>query len=230
MAQMMWSTLYVMVEGQTERAFAQNLLKPHLEQFNVELRAILITTNRKLGRRGGILNYAHVKRDIERHMRGDRRSEARFTTMLDFYGLPSDFPGWAESRTQKTSAGRVNLLETALRNDLGERRFIPYIQQHEFEALLYCDLSQVAQRISGSEKSLALLAQEVQGIAPEEINEGVTTAPSKRIIQHVPLYKRLKVRVGAPAAAAIGLYTLRQNCPHFDQWVTRLESLSALPS
>lgn len=68
-------------------------------------------------------------------------------------------------------------------------------------------------------------AVEVQGIPPEEINEGTTTAPSKRIIQHVPVYERSKVRVGASAAAAIGLPVLRTKCPHFDAWLRQLEKL-----
>ena len=87
---------------------------------------------------------------------------------------------------------------------MGDSRFLPYIQLHEFEALLYCDLSQLQQRIADSERAFAALAAEVRGMEPEEIDEGATTAPSKRIINHVPIYDRLKVRVGAPAAAAIG--------------------------
>lgn len=60
----------------------------------------------------------------------------------------------------------------------------------------------------------------------EKIDEEATTAPSKRIINHVPIYDRLKVRVGAPAAAAIGLPRLRAKCPHFNAWVSRLETLA----
>lgn len=72
---------------------------------------------------------------------------------------------------------------------------------------------------------LAALAAEVGALAPEAIDEGAATAPSKRIIKHIPNYERLKVRVGAPAAAAIGLVKLRAQCPHFSDWVTRLERL-----
>lgn len=216
-----------MVEGQTERTFAEAVLKPHLVEFQLEMRAILVTTNRKLGSRSGVLRYAHVRADLERHMRQDKHSEAYFTTMIDYYGLSADFPGWGESRRESTSEGRVAVLERALREDLGDRRFIPYFQLHEFEALLYCDLSQLARRISGSEDVLDLLAREVQGASPEEVNEGDATAPSKRIIRYVPLYEKLKVRVGSSAAAAIGLPELRDNCPHFDAWVSRLERLSS---
>lgn len=223
---MAWIRLYVVVEGLTERRFAEDVLKPYLAQFEVDLRAILVTTNRKLNTRGGVINYNLVKNDLERRMREDRNPEARFTTMLDLYRLPNDFPGREEARRGTTPQERVAALETALQNDLSGQRFIPYIQLHEFEALLYCDLTQLASRISGSERGFLTLSEEVAGIAPEDINEGDATAPSKRIIRHVPLYEISKVRVGAPAAAAIGLQTLRENCPHFDSWVTQLEKLS----
>jgi hypothetical protein len=159
-------------------------------------------------------------------MRQDRQLEARFTTMIDLYALPLDFPGWGDARKKALPLDRVLTLESAFQKQLGEARFLPYIQLHEFETLLYCDLSQLTRRIDNTEKAFSTLQKEIAGLAPEEINEGDTTAPSKRIIKHVPLYERLKVRVGAPAAAAIGLHTLRANCPHFSQWVSRLEQLS----
>ena len=59
---------------------------------------------------------------------------------------------------------------------------------------------------------------------PEDIND--RAAPSKRLIDHVPRYENLKIRVGARVADAIGLPVLRKKCPHFGQWLTRLERLS----
>lgn len=222
---MPWIRLYLTVEGQTERKFAEAVLQPHLVQFEVDLRTRVVVTHRKLGNRGGVFNFAKIRDDLTRLMRQDQQPEARFTTMVDLYALPSDFPGWAKARKQNTAQQRVATLETALQEEMGDQRFLPYIQLHEFEALLYCDLSQLARRIAKTEKAFAKLQREVDGLAPEEINEGDTTAPSKRIIKHVPLYERLKVRVGAPAAAAIGLRTLRAKCPHFNEWVSRLEQL-----
>ena len=223
---MPWIRLYAIVEGKAELNFAKNLLAPHLAQFEIGLHPILLTTNRKLNTRGGVINYAKVKNDLDRRMRQDRDSDTRFTTMFDFYRLTNDFPGYADAQRCTTPQQKVVTLEAALQDDLPARRFIPYIQLHEFESLLYCDLTQLSQRIRGSERALSNLAKEVAGTAPEDINEGETTAPSKRIIRHVPLYEKLKVRVGAPAAAAIGLPTLRANCPHFDSWITQLEGLS----
>ncbi|NJL76090.1 MAG: DUF4276 family protein [Saprospiraceae bacterium] len=60
---------------------------------------------------------------------------------------------------------------------------------------------------------------------PEEINESAQTAPSKRIIQYLPNYEKQKSQVGPMIAEDIGLELLRQRCPHFNEWITKLESL-----
>jgi hypothetical protein len=222
-----WLRLYITTEGQSERKFADDVLRPHLAAFSIEVKTRVVLTNRKLGKRGGILDFEKIHGDLYRLMREDRHPEARFTTMVDLYALPPEFPGWEEARQKREPQERVAALEAAFQANLGDGRFLPYIQLHEFEALLYCDLSQLQQRIADSERAFAALAQEVRGMEPEEINEGATTAPSKRIINHVPIYDRLKVRVGAPAAAAIGLPGLRAKCPHFNTWVARLERLAS---
>ena len=224
-----WIRLYMTVEGSTEREFAETVLKPHLAQFSVGLFPRILVTNRKQNKRGGLLNFATFRNDLTRLMSQNTQADVRFTTMIDLYALPKDFPGWAEADHKNIPTDRVTTLEAALQAEFNNYRFIPYIQLHEFEALLYCDLSQLAARIEGAAKPLAELAQEVADLAPEEINEGERTAPSKRIINYLPLYDRVKVRVGAPAAAAIGLATLRQLCPHFNDWISKLERLSQSP-
>jgi hypothetical protein len=221
-----WLRLYITTEGQSERKFADDVLRPHLAAFSIDVKTRVVLINRKLGKRGGILDFDRIQGDLQRLMREDSQPEARFTTMIDLYALPPEFPGWAEARQKTEPKERVAALEAAFQAKLGDSRFLPYIQLHEFEALLYCDLSQLQQRITDSERAFAALAREVQGMEPEEINEGVTTVPSKRIINHVPIYDRLKVSVGAPAAAAIGLPGLRARCPHFNEWVGLLEMLA----
>jgi hypothetical protein len=223
---MNWLRLYITVEGQAEKAFADQALAPYLANFNIEVKPRVVLTNRKLGKHGGILDFAKIEGDLTRLMKQDSHPEARFTTMVDFYALPPEFPGWTEARTKALPQDRVTVLEEALRRQFGDARFHPYIQLHEFEALLYCDLTELQHRIANSERGIATLQQEVAGLRPEEINEGATTAPSKRIIRHLPVYERSKVRVGAAAAAAIGLPALREKCPHFNDWLSRLESLA----
>ncbi|MGD0410289.1 MAG: DUF4276 family protein [Verrucomicrobiota bacterium] len=226
---MNWLRLYVTVEGQAEREFADRALKPHLAGYSIDVRPRVTVTNRKLGKRGGDLDFAKIRGDLLRLMKQDQHPEAHFTTMVDLYALPAAFPGWADAQKKKLPLERVAVLEAALQAELGDRRFVPFIQLHEFEALLYCDLEQLQQRITGSETGVAALKREVRDLEPEEINEGPATAPSRRIIRHVPVYEWNKVRVGAPAAAAIGLPMLRKKCPHFGQWISNLERLAGNP-
>ena len=227
---MKWVRLYITVEGQSEKEFADRALKPHLAGYEVEVRSRVVLTNRKLGRRGGIFDFHKIKGDLTRLMKADQQPEARFTTMVDLYSLPAEFPGWADAKTKTRPVDRISVLEKALASELAEPRFLPFIQLHEFEALLYCDLAQLQPRIANSAAGITALRQEIGNLAPEEINEGSTTAPSKRIIRHVPIYERNKVRVGAAAAAAIGLSSLRAKCPHCGNWLTQLEALGRTPA
>ncbi|MBN3873010.1 MAG: DUF4276 family protein [Nostoc sp. JL33] len=61
-------------------------------------------------------------------------------------------------------------------------------------------------------------------LSPEHINEGATTAPSKRIIRCCLGYE--KPLHGSLIAIDIGLDTIPQQCEHFNQWLTRLENIS----
>ena len=159
-------------------------------------------------------------------MKDDANKEARFSTMIDLYALPADYPRVEGGGEKSKPLDRVLELEKPwLRNSatVGSSRPSNFI---EFEALLYCDLTQIQSRIEDCRQAIAQLRHEVASFnCPEDINEGETTAPSKRLIRHLPRYETLKVRVGAPAANAIGLPTLREKCPHFGRWLTRLEKL-----
>ena len=224
----LWTRLYINVEGQTEKEFVDKAIKPHLTRYSIDVRPRLVVTNRKLSARGGVVNFDVFRNDLARLMREDRANEAKFTTMIDLYALPKEFPGWELARTARSSPEKVSFLEDALSATFDDSRFLPYIQLHEFEALLFCNLEELARRISGSESGIISLQNEVNRLAPEDINEGATTAPSKRIIRHLPIYGKIKVRVGASAAIAIGLDQLRRMCPHFNLWLSKLESLGGV--
>ena len=138
---MTWVRLYVTAEGQSERKFAEEVLRPHLANYYIDVRARVVLTNRKLGKRGGIIDYDKIRGDLHRLMQEDQQREARFTTMIDLYALPDQFPGWTEAKKLTHPQDRIMKLEESLKADFADRRFMPYIQLHEFEALLYCDLS-----------------------------------------------------------------------------------------
>ncbi len=221
--------LNITAEGQTEQAFARTVLAPHLAAHNVFLWAILAELCRKGGQhhRGGVLRYQPFKNDIVRRLKQDRQPDARFTTMIDLYRLPTDFPEYEEARKLPDCYQRVEKLEAALKADIGSERLIPYIQLHEFEALLlsspetFAHYSQYSQMKSQIEKLSALCAKYD---TPEKIDDGEQTAPSKRIGAEIPGYT--KVAVGPIVAAAIGIPVMRAKCPHFDQWLRNLEQLA----
>lgn len=222
--------LYLFSEGATEQTFAGSMLKPHLANFGVYLHnSVLIAHARKKGRvhRGGGRKYVPIKNDILRFLRQHKAADVFFTTMIDLYAIPADFPGLADAEKLRHAPDqRVTAIEQAFAGDIGDRRFIPYVQLHEYEAYLFSRPSEFGFFYDHHEKQIAAL-QEIADAhdTPELIDDGPQTAPSKRIIAELPDYEDAKVVVGSQVAELIGLTTIREKCPHFAAWLTRLESL-----
>jgi len=219
--------LHVTVEGKTEQEFVKTILAPHLAACNVlaDARCVLTSSSARRTYRGGLVRYAVARQDIARWMARDDHPECRFTTMFDFYALPRDFPAYDEAMSLQNSYAKVKKLEDALLQDMDDRRFIPYIQLHEFEALILADPAKLDWEYLEHERPIAALEDMVRGKNPELINDGPDTAPSKRILSKIPEYD--KVTAGVSVAAHIGLPVLREKCRHFNDWLTRLEQLGA---
>lgn len=215
--------IHVLVEGQTEETFVKQVLYPHFLPLSIFLSPIVIQTRRRksgLKFRGGVNSYGRVRRDLGRLLR-DR--QARVTTMLDFYGLPEDFPGYSTLPTG-TPYDNVEHLEKALVEDFGDSRLLPYLSLHEFEALLFVQPEALGVVFEGRGDAVRALAQETaQFSSPEEIDEGPTTHPAARISARIPEYD--KVAHGPRIVQRIGLAPLRKKCPHFDRWISTLEKL-----
>jgi len=64
-------------------------------------------------------------------------------------------------------------------------------------------------------------ADVVRAGGPELVNDGRETAPSKRLARYRPGYA--KTIDGPLAIAELGLVELRRQCPHLDQWLTKLD-------
>jgi hypothetical protein len=223
--------LYFVVEGMTELRFVQNVLSPHLAQFLVNVpkpRLVLFGEHGGNVYRGGLKTYQKPRKHLTERMKEDQSHDAYFTTMFDLYALPSDFPNYAHAQQVQEPYDRVRLLEEAFANDLRDDRFIPYIQLHEFEALLFADVQQFDWEFLEHEVQIRKLKQIADKLGnPELIDNGAETAPSKRIIKEIPEYKGRKSSAGAIIAQKIGLPTLRQKCRHFHDWLARLEQLGA---
>ncbi len=220
------------VEGPTEEDFVKNILAPHLYGRGYsQVSARLVGNSRLRERRGGIRAWSAVREDILSHLKEDRASLT--TTMVDYYALPQTkgraWPGRAEAGTMpynQKAATVENALLADISGELGNAfypvRFIPFVMMHEFEGLLFSDCQAFGCGIYQPE-----LAPEFQKIrdqfeTPEHINDSPETAPSKRVEALVPNYQ--KPLLGTLAVLEIGLDAIRQECPHFNDWLTRLET------
>ena len=173
------------------------------------------------------IGFEHYKIRLKGELHDSVALNKVVTTMIDLYRLPVDFPGFHDSRGIRDPWERVSFLEDALRKDIDCPQFIPHIQLHEFEALLLAapDHFRVFYG-EGYRDAIAHLEKlSSQCGSPEEIDDGAETAPSKRIIAEIPAYEHDKAHAGPVIAESIGLSLLRKRCPHFDEWVAKLESL-----
>lgn len=222
--------LHIIAEGQTEERFVKDCLAEYLGRFQVitDVRCVKTGKDRNRVYKGGLTNYQKLKNDIVRWLREDQNSDARFTTMVDFYDLPKDFPGKESFEGLNDPYDKVEAAERAFAADIGDRRFIPYLQLHEFEALVLANPKNLGEEYFDREREIEELEAVLAGFNgnPELINSGRFTAPSKRIKVLIPEYR--KVLAGPFLAELEGLSSLREKCRHFNAWIEKLSTLSTL--
>lgn len=217
----------ILVEGQTEERFVKDVLGPTF--FNRELffhATILVTKRVKAGAnfKGGVTNFARFNNDTQRLL--NSAGGALVTTMLDYYRLPPDFPGMSSRPPNGTPLQRVTHVERAIAQHFGTpRNFLPFLALHEFEAWLFASPTELPRVMTEPHKQPQFQAIREGVGTPEEINERPQFAPSKRIEEIFPAYK--KTLHGPTTAGRIGLERIRAECPHFDAWVKRLEVFAA---
>ena len=215
------SRVYVLVEGQTEEAFLRELLVPHYACLGHYLQPIIVSTSP--GYRGGVVSYSKVKPQIVRLCKQD--PNAYVTTMFDLYALPTDFPGNGMPAYPATAAGhqKALFLEAQLTQDIGQLNFRANLLVHEYEALLFTQPSVFAQWTEDASVVNALFQAVASAGSPEDVNDSLQTAPSKRILAAMPSYQ--KTFHGPLIACDIGLDAIRQACPHFHAWLLVVEAL-----
>lgn len=212
--------LIVVCEGLTEAQFVDMVLGPALPHLRV--------TTRNLA---GHLKFERVKTFLRNTLRS--RNEPYVTTFFDLYRLDKGFPDFVAAKAVTDPLRRARRLEEALAAKIvgvaGCRpgQFLPHIQPHEFESLLFADVDELIRRNDGWSAHAEPLHKARKGASsPEHINDGAETHPSKRLGGLKPGYSK---RMDGPAVAgAIGLPKLRAECAHFDRWVKRLEKLKPL--
>lgn len=213
--------LAISVEGRTEEQFVKRVLADHLREAGVEPTPILIGRARSKSRPGGGAVSVEL---LASEMESLYWTFDAVTSLVDFYGF-------RERKDEETIDELENRLRRRIHEKIGcnpdPRRIIPYVQQYEFEALLFSDVNAFTASTRASAKSLqALRMIRTRFPTPEDINDRSETAPSKRIAGAMPGYR--KVVDGALIARETGLQVFRQECPRFSGWVERLTALGRL--
>lgn len=209
----------ILVEGQTEEVFVRDVLAPYLLQKEIYPTTKLATTKRvKSGAdfKGGITSYDRVKLDLSKLLH-DKNAQL-ITTMIDYYGLPDNFPEYAKQPSGSVYE-KVEFLEQAISDEIGSHRFLPYLSIHEFEALLFVSTVDIAEAFPESNKQFKLDAIKDRYDNPEFIN--LDSPPAKRLTKLYPQYQ--KTFHSPLIASQIGMNDIRAQCPHFDQWLNHIE-------
>lgn len=197
--------LGISVEGPTEREFVSRVLGPHLSQFNVWTRAVDMGGNVSLDKIRGILpallgNFDHV------------------STLYDFYGF------------KRRGGLTVDGLQMAISEQVTEERrhrLIPYVQLHEFEALLFAVPEYTVSALGGSDNHLSILREAVNSCgSPEAVNDSPQTSPSHRLLSIFGSAFDKKLH-GPQIILTAGLAAVRAECPRFDSWIASLQQLGA---
>lgn len=207
--------LAVSVEGQTEEEFVKRVLAVHLRGRRIESTPIVL--GRARSRVGG--GNVSVDRLVSEVVTLFGSFDA-VTTLVDFYGLKDK----GDKAVQELEVELLDGIAERVGGDWNAGKVVPYVQRHEFEGVLFSDVDAFATQIDFPRDCVAALRAVRERFAtPEDINDNYDTAPSKRIGSVIPRYdKRLH---GPILAEEIGLDRIRAECPRFDAWVTRLESL-----
>jgi hypothetical protein len=210
--------IIIVVEGETEEEFVKSSVAPYLQGFGIhDVRGV--RPNTSPGHKGGIVSYGKFRNRVDLFLKQEK--EIVVSSLIDFFRLPVSFPGYEESLKIVNPQDRVTFLENAMKDDLPDTRYIPYIQLHEFEALLFTDMRGF--EYCGFETSQLMQVRAImEGFPnPEDINNHPETAPSKRLMKIIPKYD--KVLFGNIITQENGFLQILKKCPRFTAWMQSLK-------
>ncbi len=213
--------IIVICEGQTEQEFVNKNLKPNFLPY-IDISGTLISHSK-----GGIVNWNQLKKQIENHLKSDRSSFV--TTLIDYYGIQDkhNFPNWSNLNQIKDKFNRLDQLESAMKNDIDDviqNRFIPYIQLHEFEGLLFINVEAfkiIPDILDSAINSIKEIINNHHN--PETINDNTETAPSKRLKYIIPGYN--KILHSHLIIEKTGLANIQAKALRFNNWMNLLKSI-----
>lgn len=225
----------IIVEGKTEKQFVKQVLSKYFYPQEIYLQAAEIG---KAGHKGGNAKFDRAIIDIRNFL---NYPNVFVSTMFDFYGISSKWPGKDSIDTLKNTGKALTSLKigeemnenmiAAVKKALpiGDRtasRFKPYFQVHEFEALLFSNRDILEEHLEGPVDSKYISQADFND--PEMINDNWDTRPSQRLknIFSSHSHKYSKKVAGIDLAKAIGIDIMRKNCPNFAAWLGELEALA----
>lgn len=218
--------LIFIVEGETELEFINRLLIPYLTTngINTSIQGIMITMS---GGGHGFNNIEHLKNTIRPVLH--HADEPIITTMIDHYGINSEakLPGYNNCISEMDIDIRLSKMESKLNESIQTikpyRYFIPYIQRHEMETLLFADpdngFDLEDEAIKNDVKTLCSLFDSI-----EDINCTPQGAPSMRLKKIYSDHQRKYIK-GTDAINIAELTTIDKildKCPKFKTWIENL--------
>lgn len=214
--------LVVIAEGETEESFVNDVLSPYFVSIGMYNAVQCFKTKHS---NGGMSKYSYLREDILHTL---YEKDVVVTTMIDLYRLPSDFPGFREAESMSLHEERVSFLERQIVEDIAERQgqvfdnLLPYIQLHEFEALVFSSVTGVEAIFDKNEYKHLEFKEVIEEFPnPEDINNGADTAPSVRLKKLIPGYDKVLFGIGIIKEA--GMEVLLSKCPHFRSWITKIK-------
>ena len=222
--------VFLVVEGQAEERYFKTHFAPVYYPHGVFVDVTVMPNKRGIAsrtHRGGRIGYDECVKNIRRYLRTAAHCEL-VALVYDYYGLdPSFTTNLTLAANRPVSAPeRAAAIRQRLEADIDDPRFHFFVQLHEFEAYLFCrpDLFAAHHRSPALEQQMRRILADFNG-QPEAINDGVATAPSKRIEQLLAPRYYAKTTDGVAVAGAIGVADIREQCPAFDAFCQRLDRL-----
>jgi hypothetical protein len=218
--------LSLYVEGRTEELFVNRILRNHLRSFGVQVErpVLAITRPGPEERRGGFVNWEAVEADLRTLFVARSEPDLRFSTLLDLYALPENVPGYPGPPTGRRAGADVDAIEAAWAKHFDEPRFVPYLQRHEFEALVIAHppaLDAVAPAHVATLRTV--IHPTANATSAEDVNDGRATHPSALLSRAIPDYKARKPDYALFTLLEAGLDRVRARCPRLNAWLEKWE-------
>ena len=164
----------VVVEGATEEEFIKQMVYPTLREKGLFVTPFTLHGNVSIDRLGSEMSRKYHHFD-------------HVTSLVDLYGF--------KGREERSKAQLEEAIALHVQNKIGQRfdnrRVTAYVQQYEFEGLLFSS--------PGSFQTLPDVTEEIRGEiqavrdgfnTPEDINDTRETSPSHRLMDLVPEYNK----------------------------------------